>query len=56
MKGTKELRLHYTKTNIFQLTCYVHGDWCWDIEDKKSTLGYKFFMGGYMSNHEILIS
>jgi hypothetical protein len=40
------LRLHYTKTNKFELTCYVDSDWCGDIDDRNSTSGYTFFKGG----------
>jgi hypothetical protein len=32
--------------NIFELTGYVDSDWRNDIDDRKSTTGYAFFMGG----------
>jgi hypothetical protein len=46
VKGTEDLRLYYTKTNKFELAGYVDSDWCGDIDDRKSTSGYAFFMRG----------
>jgi hypothetical protein len=46
VKGTENLRLFYQKTNIFHLIGYVDSDRCSDIDDRKSTLGYAFYMGG----------
>jgi hypothetical protein len=46
VKGTKDLKLLYQKTNIFELIGYVDSDWCDDIDDRKSTSGYAFYMGG----------
>jgi hypothetical protein len=45
VKGTKDLGLHYTKTNKFELTSYVNDDWCEDVNDRKSTSGYAIFTG-----------
>ena len=46
VKVTEGLGLHYTKTNQFELAGYVDSDWCGDIDDRKSTSGFAFFMGG----------
>jgi hypothetical protein len=46
VKGIEDLDLFYQKTNVFKLTCYVDNDWCGDIDDRKSTSGYAFYMGG----------
>jgi hypothetical protein len=46
VKGIKDLRLYYIKTNKFKLAGYVDSDWCRDINDRKNTSGYVFFMGG----------
>jgi hypothetical protein len=29
---------------FFELAGYVDSDWCGDIDDRKSTLGYAFYM------------
>jgi hypothetical protein len=46
VKGTEDLGLLYQKTNIFELAGYVDIDWFGDIDDRKSTSGYAFYMGG----------
>ena len=46
VKGTKQLRLHYLKTNNFLLSCYVDNDWAGDVDDRKSTTRFVFYMGG----------
>jgi hypothetical protein len=46
IKGTEDLGLFYQKTNVFELAGYVDSDWCCDIDDRKSTSGYAFYMGG----------
>jgi hypothetical protein len=46
VKGTEDLGLFYQKTNIFELAGYVDSDWCGDIDDRKSTSEYAFYMGG----------
>jgi hypothetical protein len=46
IKGIEDFGLHYTKTNKYELTGYVNSDCCGDIDDRKSTSGYAFFMGG----------
>jgi hypothetical protein len=45
IKGTEDLRLFYQKTNIFEFASYMDTDWCGDINDRKRTLGYAFYMG-----------
>jgi hypothetical protein len=46
IKGIEDLGLFYQKTNIFELTAYLDDDWCGDIDDRKRTSGYAFYMGG----------
>jgi hypothetical protein len=46
VKGTEDLGLLYQKTDIFELAGYVDIDWYGDIDNRKSTMGYAFFMGG----------
>jgi hypothetical protein len=46
VKGTKDLGLFYQKTNVFELVGYVDSDWCGDIDDRKNTSRYAFYMGG----------
>jgi hypothetical protein len=46
VKGTEDLGLFYQKTNIFELAGYVDNDCCGDIDDRKNTSGYTFYMGG----------
>jgi hypothetical protein len=46
VKGTEDLGLFYQKTYIFELIGYVDSDWYGDIDDRKSTSGYVFYMGG----------
>jgi hypothetical protein len=45
VKGTEDLGLFYQKTNVFELAGYVNSDWCGDIDDRKSTSGYAFYIG-----------
>jgi hypothetical protein len=46
VKGTEDFGLFYQKTNIFELTGYVDGDWYGDIDDRKSISRYALYMGG----------
>jgi hypothetical protein len=46
VNGTEDLGLFYQKTNIFEFADYVDSDWCGDIDDRKSTSGYAFYMRG----------
>ena len=45
IQGTKSLGLIYTRTEDYKLLAYSDSDWCGDIDDRKSTSGYMFFMG-----------
>ena len=38
------LGLFYSKTEDYKLIGYSNSDWCGDIDDRKSALGYVFFM------------
>ena len=37
--------LFYSMTEDFKLLGYSDSDWCGDVDDRKSTSGYMFFMG-----------
>ena len=39
------LGLFYSRTEDYKLVGYSDNDWCGDIDDRKSTSGYVFFMG-----------
>ena len=39
------LGLLYLKTEDYKLIGYSDSDWCGDIDDRKSTSGYVFFIG-----------
>ena len=39
------LGLFYSKPEGYKLVGYSDNDWCGDIDDRKSTSGYVFFMG-----------
>ena len=45
IQGTVSLGLFYSKTEDYKLVGYSDSDWCGDIDDRKSTSGYVFFMG-----------
>ncbi|XP_061360579.1 secreted RxLR effector protein 161-like [Gastrolobium bilobum] len=45
VKGTISQGLHYWKADKYKLTGYSDNDWCGDVDDRKSTAGYVFFMG-----------
>ncbi|XP_061357487.1 uncharacterized mitochondrial protein AtMg00810-like [Gastrolobium bilobum] len=45
VQGTISQGLHYSKSNKYKLTGYSDSDWCGDVDDRKSTTGYVFFMG-----------
>jgi len=45
IRGTISLGLYYTKLNNYELVGYSDSDWCGDVDDRKSTSGYVFFMG-----------
>ena len=45
LKGTINFGLFYHRSNEFKLVGYCDSDWAGDIDDRKSTTGYVFFMG-----------
>nr|KYP31979.1 Retrovirus-related Pol polyprotein from transposon TNT 1-94 [Cajanus cajan] len=45
VKGTMSLGLCFTKSDNYRLIGYSDSDWCGDVDDRKSTAGYVFFMG-----------
>ena len=45
VQGTVSLGMFYSKAEEYKLTGYSDSDWCGDIDDRKSTSGYVFFMG-----------
>lgn len=45
IRGTESLGLFYSKTKEYKLLGYSDSDWCGDVDDRKSTSGYVFFMG-----------
>ncbi|KAE8671027.1 hypothetical protein F3Y22_tig00112000pilonHSYRG00251 [Hibiscus syriacus] len=45
IQGTVSLGLFYSKAEDYKLVGYSDSDWCGDIDDRKSTSGYVFFMG-----------
>ncbi|XP_027922735.1 uncharacterized protein LOC114180632 [Vigna unguiculata] len=45
VKGTMSFGLLFTKSDNYRLTGYSDSDWCGDMDDRKSTAGYVFFMG-----------
>ncbi|XP_047314378.1 secreted RxLR effector protein 161-like [Impatiens glandulifera] len=45
IRGTSSLGLLYSETKEYKLIGYSDSDWCGDIDDRKSTSGYVFYMG-----------
>ncbi|KAJ4788299.1 polyprotein [Rhynchospora pubera] len=45
VKGTLSHGLFYSHTDEFDLLGYTDSDWCGDIDDRKSTAGFVFYMG-----------
>lgn len=45
IQGTVSYGLFYSKAEDYKLVGYSDSDWCGDIDDRKSTSGYVFFMG-----------
>ena len=46
LKGTMDYGLWYPKGKGFTLTAYTDADWAGSIDDRKSTSGGAFFLGG----------
>ncbi|CAL1405651.1 unnamed protein product [Linum trigynum] len=45
IKGTIDHGLVYTKSETFKLVGYCNSDWAGDMDDRKSTTGFVFFLG-----------
>ena len=45
LKGTINFGLFYSTTNDYKLVGYSDSDWAGDVDDRKSTTGFVFFMG-----------
>lgn len=45
IKGTKSLGLFYSESSEFELKGYSDSDWCGDVDDRKSTSGFVFYLG-----------
>ncbi|KAJ3686893.1 hypothetical protein LUZ61_016057 [Rhynchospora tenuis] len=45
IKGTEALGLFYSNSEEYKLMGYSDSDWCGDVDDRKSTSGYVFYMG-----------
>ena len=44
IKGTISYGLFYTRCDDFQLISYTDSDWAGDVDKRKSTTGYIFFL------------
>jgi hypothetical protein len=45
IKGTETHRLFYSKSNEYKLMGYSNSDWYANVDDRKSALGYIFYLG-----------
>lgn len=45
IKGTTNFGLHYYSSNNYNIVGYSDSDWSGDLDDRKSTTGFVFFMG-----------
>ncbi|XP_058726895.1 secreted RxLR effector protein 161-like [Vicia villosa] len=45
IKGTTNFGLHYCSSNNYEIVGYSDSDWSGDLDDRKSTTGFVFFMG-----------
>ena len=46
LKGTSDYHIWYDRSNDFTLFTYIDVDWAGDRDDRKSTSGGAFFLGG----------
>ena len=46
LKGTSDIGLWYERSNNFTLSSYTDTDWVGNMDEKKSTSGGAFFLGG----------
>lgn len=44
IKGTFDYGLFYSSSECFKLEGYCYSDWAGDIDDRKSTIGFVFFI------------
>jgi len=54
VRGTMSLVLIYTRMDDYRLVGYSDSDWCGDVDDRKSTSGYVFFMGSTVFTKETI--
>jgi hypothetical protein len=47
MQGTKDLMLTYRRSDSLEIKGYSDADYAGDKDDRKSTIGYVFFVYGY---------
>ena len=51
--------MFYSKAEDYKLVGYSDNDWCRDIDDRKSTSGYEFFMGNtkfsWLSKKQLIV-
>ncbi|XP_061358015.1 uncharacterized mitochondrial protein AtMg00810-like [Gastrolobium bilobum] len=45
VQGTISQGLYYSKSDKYKLVGYSDSDWCRDVDNRKSMVGYVFFMG-----------
>ena len=45
IKGTTNYGLFYSSSNNYEIVGYSDSDWSGDLDDRKSTTGFVFFMG-----------
>jgi hypothetical protein len=45
IKGTTNFGLHYYSSNNYEIIGYSDSDWSGDLDDRKGTTGFVFFMG-----------
>ena len=60
IQGMVLLGLFYSKTEDYKFVSYSDSDWCGDIDDRKSTSGYVFFMGNtaftWLSKKQLIVT
>ena len=60
LKGTIDFGLFYSISTNFKLVGYIDSDWAGNIDDRKSTTGFVFFMGDttftWLSKKQLIIT
>ncbi|XP_050902735.1 uncharacterized mitochondrial protein AtMg00810-like [Lathyrus oleraceus] len=60
IKGITNFDLHYYSYNNYEIIDYSDSDWSGDLDDRKSTTGFMFFMGDttftWMSNKQSIVT